>query len=164
WWGIHRHRVAPQGGEIVDAARARGQLEVLAAKVEIEGATDRTVDVSVVRRGTSTAERRTFDRVIDCRGPRNEVDERLPLHAQMVADGLLRPDMLDQGLDVSLGEALIGCDGRPSRSLFALGPPTRGRYTEIVAIPDIRIQAAAVADQLVALLHAPSGLAPSPAA
>lgn len=164
WWDIHRHRVAPQVGEIIEAARARGQLEVLAAKVEIEGATDRTVDVSVVRRGTSTAERRTFDRVIDCRGPRNEVDERLPLHAQMVADGLLRPDMLDQGLDVSLGEALIGCDGRPSRSLFALGPPTRGRYTEIVAIPDIRIQAASLAAHLVALLGAPSGLDGKPAA
>ena len=42
--------------------------------------------------------------------------------------------------------------------------PTRGRYTEIVAIPDIRIQAADVADQLVAQLREPSGLATSPAA
>ena len=164
WWDIHRHRVAPHIGEIVSDARARGQLTILAAKVEIGRTTDSAVEVAITRRGTSTAERHTFDRVVDCRGPRNEVDERLPLHAQMVGDGLLRPDILGQGLDVSLGEALIGRDGKPSSRLFALGPPTRGRYTEIVAIPDIRIQAAAVADQLVALLHAPSGLAPSPAA
>lgn len=158
WWDIHRHRVAPHIGEIVRDARARDQLTILAAKAEIGRTTESTVEVAITRRGTSTAEQRTFDRVVDCRGPRNEVDERLPLHAQMVGDGQLRPDILDQGLDVSLGEALIGRGGTPSRRLFALGPPTRGRYTEIVAIPDIRIQAAAVADGLVA------GLAGGPAA
>lgn len=164
WWDIHRHRVAPHIGEIVSDARARGQLTILAAKIEIVRATDNAVEVAIIRRGTSAAERRTVDRVVDCRGPRNEVDERLPLHAQMVGDGLLRPDILGQGLDVSLGEALIGYDGKPSGRLFALGPPTRGRYTEIVAIPDIRIQAAAVASQLTALLGALSGLAGEPAA
>lgn len=164
WWDIHRHRVAPQVGEIVRSARARGQLTILAAKVEVGRITDRSVEVAITRRGTSAAERRTFDRVVDCRGPRNEVDGRLPLHAQLVGDGLLRPDILGQGLDVALDEALIGRDGTPSRRLFALGPPTRGRYTEIVAIPDIRIQAADVASRLATLLGAPSGLADGPAA
>jgi uncharacterized NAD(P)/FAD-binding protein YdhS len=164
WWDIHRHRIAPQIAEVVDAARSCGQLSILAAKVEICRISDSTVEVAVTLRGTTRAERRTFDRVVDCRGPRNEVDPRLPLHAQMVRDGLLRPDILNQGLDVSLEEALIGRDGKASQRLFALGPPTRGRYTEIVAIPDIRIQAAAVADRLAGLLGAPAGLAPGPAA
>jgi uncharacterized NAD(P)/FAD-binding protein YdhS len=164
WWDIHRHRIAPQIAEVVDAARSRGQLSILAAKIEICRTADSMVEVAITPRGASRAECRTFDRVVDCRGPRNEVDPQLPLHAQMVCDGLVRPDILDQGLDVSLGEALIGRDGKPSRRLFALGPPTRGRYTEIVAIPDIRIQASAVADRLAALLEASSGLAPGPTA
>ena len=164
WWDIHRHRVAPQIGEIIEDAKARGQLSILAAKIEIGRTTDQEVDVTIVRRGSTTREQRSFDRVIDCRGPRNEVDERLPLHAQMVEDGLLRADPLGQGLDVSDKEALVGRNGTPSRHLYVLGPPTRGRYTEIVAIPDIRLQAAEVADHLVAQLRQPSGLAGGPAA
>ena len=158
WWDIHRHRVAPHIGEIIEGAKARGQLSIVAAKIEIGHTTDRKVDVTIVRRGSSTREQCSFDRVIDCRGPRNEVDERLPLHAQMVTDGLLRADPLGQGLDVSDKEALMGRSGKPSRHLYVLGPPTRGRYTEIVAIPDIRLQAAEVAEHLVAQLLQSSGL------
>ena len=67
-------------------------------------------------------------------------------------------------LDVSEQEALIGNNGKASRHLFVLGPPTRGRYTEIVAIPDIRLQAAEVAERLTAQLRQPSGLGGGPAA
>lgn len=164
WWDIHRHRVAPQVGRIIEAARARGQLSILAARITIDRATDRAVEVTIVRRGSPVAERRTFDRVIDCRGPRNEVDEQLPLHAQMVKAGLMRRDPLDQGLDVGDNDTLIGHDGIPSRRLFVLGPPTRGRYTEIVAIPDIRLQTATMAESLTSLLRQPSGLVGGPAA
>lgn len=164
WWDIHRHRVAPQIGNIIAAAQARGQLSILAGKIQIGRATDHEVDVTIAHRGSHSVEKRSFDRVVDCRGPRNEVDVNLPLHAQMVEHGLLRPDPLGQGLDVSEHEALIGRDGKASRRLFALGPLTRGRYTEIVAIPDIRLQAAEVAERLIAQLRQPSGLAGGPAA
>jgi len=164
WWDIHRHRVAPQIGALIDGARARDQLSIVSGRIEIGRTTDDRVDVTIVRRGSTDRDVRRFDRVIDCRGPRNEVDVRVPLHAQLVKDGLLRPDPLNQGLDIAEDEALLSRDGTPSNHLFVLGPPTRGRYTEIVAIPDIRIQAAAVADQLVAQLREPSGLVDSPAA
>lgn len=153
WWDIHRHRVAPQIGEQIDAAKARGQLSIVSGRVEIGQSTDDTVEVTIVRRGSDIREKRRFDRVVDCRGPRNEVDVRVPLHAQLVKDGKLRPDPLNQGLDVAVDEALIGRDGTPSDRLYVLGPPTRGRYTEIVAIPDIRLQAADVANGLIAALR-----------
>lgn len=164
WWDIHRHRVAPQIGEQIDAARARGQLSIVSGRIEIGRAMDDEVEVTIIHRGSTDREVRSFDRVIDCRGPRNEVDVRVPLHAQLVKDGLLRPDALNQGLDIAEDEALISREGTPSDTLFVLGPPTRGRYTEIVAIPDIRIQAAAIADQLIARLREPSGLVFGPAA
>lgn len=153
WWDIHRHRVAPQIGEQIDAARARGQLSIVSGRIEIGQATDDKVEVTIVRRGSDVRETRRFDRVVDCRGPRNEVDVRVPLHAQLVKDGKLRPDPLNQGLDVAVDEALIGHDGTPSDRLYVLGPPTRGRYTEIVAIPDIRLQAADLAKGLIAALR-----------
>jgi uncharacterized NAD(P)/FAD-binding protein YdhS len=153
WWDIHRHRVAPQIGEQIDAAKARGQLSIVSGRVEIGQTTDDKVEVTIVRRGSDVRKKRSFDRVVDCRGPRNEVDVQVPLHAQLVKDGKLRPDPLNQGLDVAVDEALIGRDGAPSDRLYVLGPPTRGRYTEIVAIPDIRLQAADVANGLIAALR-----------
>ncbi len=164
WWDIHRHRVAPQIGEQIDAARERGQLSIVAGRIEIGRTMDDKVEVTITRRGSDIAEKRSFDRLVDCRGPRNEVDVRVPLHAQLVKDGKMRSDALNQGLDVAVDEALIGRDGTPSDRLFALGPPTRGRYTEIVAIPDIRLQVADVAKGLIAALQEPSGLVDSPAA
>lgn len=164
WWDIHRHRVAPQIGALIDAAKARGQLSIVSGRIEIGPTTQDMVEVTIIRCGSTKRDQRSFDRVVDCRGPRNEVDVHLPLHAQLVKDGLLRADPLNQGLDVAADEALIARDGAPSSRLYVLGPPTRGRYTEIVAIPDIRIQAAAVAEQLIAQLREPSGLAASPAA
>lgn len=164
WWDIHRHRVAPQIGALIDAAQARGQLSIIAGRIEIGPTRDDKVEVTIIRRGSDVRENRSLDRVVDCRGPRNEVDVRVPLHAQLVQDGKLRSDPLNQGLDVGAGEALIGRDGRPSDRLFVVGPPTRGRYTEIVAIPDIRLQVADVAKRLIAALQEPTGLVESPAA
>jgi uncharacterized NAD(P)/FAD-binding protein YdhS len=164
WWDIHRHRVAPQIGALIDAARTRGQLSIIAGRIEIDRTTDEAVKVTIVRRGSDVGENRSFDRVVDCRGPRNEVDVHVPLHAQLVGSGLLRPDPLNQGFDVAAGEALVARDGKPSDRLFVLGPPTRGRYTEIVAIPDIRLQAAEVADELIGALQDPSGHVAGPAA
>ena len=164
WWDIHRHRVAPQIGALIDTARARRQLSIIAGRIEIDRTTDEAVEVTIVRRGSDVRENRSFDRVVDCRGPRNEVDVNVPLHAQLVANGLLRPDPLNQGFDVAAGEALIARDGTPSDRLFVLGPPTRGRYTEIVAIPDIRLQATEVANGLIGALQDRSGLVAGPAA
>ncbi len=164
WWDIHRHRVAPHIGQQIDAARSQGRLSIVSGRIEIGRTTDDKVEVAIIRRGSSEREQHSFDRVIDCRGPRNEVDVHVPLHAQLVKDGKLRADALNQGLDVAAGEALIGRDGTPSDRLFVLGPPTRGRYTEIVAIPDIRLQAADVANRLIGALQAPSGLVDRPAA
>ena len=164
WWDIHRHRVAPQIGALIDAAQEGGQLSIISGRIEIERTMDDKVEVTITRRGSDVRENRSFDRVVDCRGPRNEVDVHVPLHAHLVEKGLMRPDPLNQGLDVAADEALIGRDGTPSDRLFVLGPPTRGRYTEIVAIPDIRLQAADVANGLIAALREPSGLINSPAA
>jgi uncharacterized NAD(P)/FAD-binding protein YdhS len=60
-----------------------------------------------------------------------------------------------------LGDKLIGVDrlgigihvddrDRAGDKVWAMGPMTKGRYWEIIAVPDIRGQAAAVAADIVA--------------
>jgi uncharacterized NAD(P)/FAD-binding protein YdhS len=61
----------------------------------------------------------------------------------MLADGLARPDDLGIALDVDDRSRVAG-----SKLAWAMGPLTKGRYWEIIAVPDIRGQAASVADDI----------------
>jgi len=47
------------------------------------------------------------------------------------------------GIAVDERSRAVGAD-----RLWALGPLTKGRFWEIVAVPDIRVQAAAVAEDI----------------
>ena len=60
-----------------------------------------------------------------------------------------RPDHLGIGLEVDDHSRVAGGD-----RLWALGPLTKGRYWEIIAVPDIREQAAAVAEDIARELDA----------
>jgi|SRR5580704_10158525 hypothetical protein len=59
--------------------------------------------------------------------------------------GLARQDDLGLGLLTSEDGALIGRDGTVSRVFYSLGPPRKGTLLETTAIPEIRVQAAALA-------------------
>lgn len=61
---------------------------------------------------------------------------------QMIDDGLVTVEPLGIGLAVDDAN-------RAGERLWALGPLTKGKYWEIVAVPDIRDQIAAVADDIV---------------
>jgi uncharacterized NAD(P)/FAD-binding protein YdhS len=145
WWDVHRHRIAPRVAARIEAMRESGRLEVAAARVaRVEG--DR---VTLARRGGGELRRR-FDAVINCTGPEGDV-ARIgdPLIRSLLASGLARPDGLGLGLDVDESSRVLGSGASPP--LYALGPLTRGAFWEIVAVPDIRGQAAGVASAIAAL-------------
>jgi uncharacterized NAD(P)/FAD-binding protein YdhS len=145
WWDVHRHRIAPAVAARIAAMRDSGRLEVMAGRiVAVEG--DRA---TIARRGGRTLERR-FAAAINCTGPEGDVgriDD--PLIRGLIASGRARPDRLGLGLDVDSESRVIG-EG-PSPALYALGPLTKGAFWEIVAVPDIRGQAAGVARAIAAL-------------
>lgn len=152
WWDVVRHRTAPQAADRIGAAIASGQLRVLAGRImNIETATG-SYRVALRRRGSAVSETLLADRLVDCTG--NVSDPRLsvnPLVQSLLSDGQARPDPLALGLDVSADCALISRSGVASSAIFAIGPVTKARFWEIVAIPDIRNQAATLAGQLLAL-------------
>jgi uncharacterized NAD(P)/FAD-binding protein YdhS len=140
WWDVHRHRIAPPVAARIAALREAGRLEVLAGRVRQDGDS-----VTIARRGGGEVRRR-FAAAINCTGPEGAVARvEDPLVRQLLASGRARPDPLGAGLDVDEGSHLIGADGIPSPHLFAVGPPTRGAFWEIVAVPDIRNQVREVA-------------------
>jgi uncharacterized NAD(P)/FAD-binding protein YdhS len=62
--------------------------------------------------------------------------------------GLARPDLLGLGLETTRELHVLAADGAPSTRLCAAGPMTKGEAWEITAVPDLRTQAAALADHL----------------
>jgi uncharacterized NAD(P)/FAD-binding protein YdhS len=145
WWDVHRHRIAPRVAARIEAMRASGRLEIAAARVaRVED--DR---VTLARRGGGELRRR-FDAVVNCTGPEGDIARiRDPLIRSLLESKRARPDALGLGLDVNADSRLVGSGASPA--LYALGPLTKGAFWEIVAVPDIRDQAAAVAKAIAAL-------------
>lgn len=150
WWNIHRHRLPPDLHAGLQQAIASGQVELVAAEfVSIEHAGP-NVRATIRPRGRADRQQIEVARVYDCGGV--SVDVRAsanPVLRQMLRDGLARPDTLNIGLDVDEHCSPIRADGNPSRRLRVVGPLTRGRYFEIEAVPDIRLQCAAVAQAVI---------------
>jgi uncharacterized NAD(P)/FAD-binding protein YdhS len=67
----------------------------------------------------------------------------------LIARGCARPDAQGLGIEVDAQCRLIAADGTPNPRITAIGPMSRGAFWEITAVPDIRIQARAVAERLV---------------
>jgi uncharacterized NAD(P)/FAD-binding protein YdhS len=145
WWDVHRHRIAPRVAARIEAMRASGRLDVAAARVaRVEGEW-----VTLARRGGGEIRRR-FDAVVNCTGPEGDIG-RIgdPLIRSLLASGRARADSLGLGLDVDRDSRLAGSGASPA--LYALGPLTKGAFWEIVAVPDIRGQAAGVAQAIARL-------------
>jgi uncharacterized NAD(P)/FAD-binding protein YdhS len=102
------------------------------------------LEVGIRRRGAADARQMTFDFAFNCTGPLHVIEHtRDPLLRSLLDAGMARPDHLNIGLEVDPRSRVAG-----GERLWALGPLTKGRYWEIIAVPDIREQAAAVADDI----------------
>lgn len=145
WWDIHRHRIAPEVAARIDGLVRECRLEVVAGRLwSLEREGDR-VKARIRRRGRDEPEpERSFAYVFNCTGPLHDIARtRDPLIRQMMDDGLAVPDELGIGLSVDGHARVAG-----SERLWALGALTKGRYWEMIAVPDIREQAAEVADDI----------------
>lgn len=145
WWDIHRHRIAPQVAATVAELVSDGRLQIVAGRLVTVQPDDQGVEVAIRGRGIAQADPPgRFAYIFNCTGPLADIGRTGDqLLRQLLDDGLVIPDELAIGLEV---------DGRsraaPAERLWALGTLTKGRYWEMIAVPDIRNQAAAVAEDI----------------
>jgi len=142
WWDVHRHRIAPEVAATIHRLIGEGRLQVMAGRVVSATDAGSGLEVEVRPRGAQTSRRMTFDYAFNCTGPLHSIERtRDPLLRSLLDGGQASPDQLGMGLDVDERS-------RAGERLWALGPLTKGRYWEIIAVPDIREQAASVADDI----------------
>ena len=150
WWDVHRHRMAPEVETRITQALADGRLALIGAKVTGIEPNAGGALVCYRRRGKNEITSMQVGKIVDCTGivkdPRATTN---PVVGSLFDKGLARVDPLHIGIEIDTDCAIINRDGLPSRRLFAVGPLTRAAFWEIIAIPDIRNQCAALAALLV---------------
>lgn len=149
WWDVHRHRLAPSVAATIDRLEASGQLAICGGQIGGFRLEDRAVVVDWRPRFERDSRPLRVAHVVNCTGPAgNLATTSSALLSDLLGHGLARPDACALGLDVDAFCRVIGADGIANPSLLAIGPISRGTFWEITAVPDIRVQAAAVADWL----------------
>jgi uncharacterized NAD(P)/FAD-binding protein YdhS len=162
YWEVHRHRMPPASARKIAELRDAGRLRLIQGRVVAAAPADagHTLRVSI-----DQGDRRfdlTAGWLVDATGPATDITRTPdPLFRSLLRTGLARPDPLRLGIDADADGAILDSLGRPSARVFTLGPTLRGLRYETTAIPEIRDQAAALADQLIATArsHAAEGTA-----
>lgn len=151
YWDVHRHRIAPEIGDSIAAMQRQGRLSFEAGKLASVTAAGAGARVVWRRRGEPETQEFSARRIVNCTGPRGDVTRSgEPLLDQLSESGRIRPDACRIGIDIDEDCRTLSAHGQPSLSLYAIGPMTRGALWEIVAVPDIRVQANRLAAQLAA--------------
>jgi uncharacterized NAD(P)/FAD-binding protein YdhS len=146
YWNVHRHRMAPAVSRMFEALVASGRITLHRANVSsVEVAGDRTH--AVLSDGTAL----DVDHVVVCTGPSGDMS-RNQLGRTLIARGIAQPGPLGVGyrVDPATG-AVISSAGDPEATILTIGPLRRGEVWESIAMPEVRVQAADVANAVLAM-------------
>jgi uncharacterized NAD(P)/FAD-binding protein YdhS len=162
FWNTHLHRSCERSIGVVTRLMAAGRLEQISARVtgveKREGSCASAVRL-VLRSGTVAT--LDVDAAVDGMGLFSNIRKTdSALVAQLLDDGLVQPDDFCLGLRVTGNGHLLAADGTVQPDMFTVGTLRRGEELECTAVPEIRRQVAAMADEIVRLLDASASAEP----
>jgi uncharacterized NAD(P)/FAD-binding protein YdhS len=142
WWDVHRHRIAPDVAATIAQMVGDGRLDIVAGRIVDAQESPDAIRIDYRRRGSEAITTQSFAYAFNCTGPLHSIERsKDPLLRSLLDAQETTPDQLGIGLEVD-----ANC--RAGENLWAMGQLTKGRFWEIIAVPDIREQAAAVANDI----------------
>lgn len=148
FWDVHRFRIAPQAEAAIARLRDAGQFTAIAASLTTAAWDGKRVRMELAPRGKGgrMTVRWEADAVVVTTGPAHGgILATNPALAALRAHGSLRMDPTGLGLDVDEASHAIGSDGRAAPGLLVAGPLARGRFGELMGLPQVSEHAQAVA-------------------
>ena len=134
-------------------ARERGDVRLVAGAVFRRNAQGDRVQMVVRKRGTDQTIELHADWVINCTGPApSNSPASNPAIGSLLVHGWLRPDELGLGVETGADGNAIDAEGREVPDLFVVGTLRKPAFWESTAVPELRNQAAVVADRAVSTL------------
>ena len=157
YWDIHRHRIAPQVAATLDDLRGSGRLEVVAGRMLAATAQpDGSIEVTCHPRHGDAVRTLRADWLINATGVETHVDlQPDTLLGALRMRGRLLPGPHGIGIASEEPGCVFDARGVADPALCVLGAMRIGTLWESIAIPELRVQAKAVADHLGASLGEP---------
>jgi glyoxylase-like metal-dependent hydrolase (beta-lactamase superfamily II) len=153
YWEVCRHRIAPGVADGLEELLQSGQLTYYAGRIQTCQPSDHGVEVTVCQRNTKDQINFQVQRIINCTGSNCDYSKlQHPLVVSLQEQRLIRPHVLT-GIDTAAEGEIIDADGNISNWLYTLGTARKGNLWETTAVPELRVQAQALA---LTLLRSPS--------
>jgi uncharacterized NAD(P)/FAD-binding protein YdhS len=153
FWESHRHRVAPSILAAKDALVSRRQLALHRGRVVRIVDANPGLSVTFFNHATRREQTLRVAYAVNCTGPEcNYQKLKSPLVINLLARGLIHPDPLLLGLNAAPDGAVVNYLGQPSSQIFTLGSAAKGMLYETTAVPELRVQAKALAERLIHVL------------
>jgi uncharacterized NAD(P)/FAD-binding protein YdhS len=147
YWEVHRHRMALAVAQQFGALVKQGVVRIVAGTVAAAQAADDGVRLFVRERGEERLIELRAGWVVNCTGPAaSNSAESNPVIGSLLVHGWVRPDELALGLETGADGNAIDAAGRPAQDLFVVGTLRKPAFWESTAVPELRNQAAAVAE------------------
>jgi uncharacterized NAD(P)/FAD-binding protein YdhS len=154
YWDVHRFRIAPQAEAAIAALQAAGRFSHIAAS--LVGAAWEHGSLAVTlqpRRQPAQATVLQVDAVVVTTGPAHAgILQTNPALAALARQNLVQTDRVGLGLLVDPLSRPIAADGGARPDLFVAGPLARGRFGELMGLPQVSDHAAAVAQSAASFL------------
>ena len=142
FWERIRSRIPPESENIINKLHATGQLRIVAGHVRDLLATGNAIEVHYTPRRRPTRKIITAAIVVNCIGPESDyrrIDH--PLVKNLLRRGLICPGPAQLGIAALQSGDVVNKKGNTSGVLYTLGSPMKGLLWEVLAVPDIRVQA-----------------------
>jgi uncharacterized NAD(P)/FAD-binding protein YdhS len=146
WYDAFRYRNPPQVERILDDALRERRLGIVAGRLHSARPAGGAIEVAYDARRDGARRRLRVAAVVNCTGPQPRPSgSGNPLWRALLADGLARDAASGLGVDVDATGRVLDAAGRAGGRLFAIGPPTIGRFGEAVAVPYVLRRIAPIA-------------------
>jgi len=146
-WAIHRYRVPPATYAAFARMNAEGRIAMHRGRVTGGSARANGITLKIAAPDGPLELHAAY--VVNCTGPNSDLRTVAhPFVRNALARGLMRPDPLALGVDVTTEYRVLDANGVVQPQLFAIGPLLRGRWYETTAVGEIRKHANEIASLL----------------
>ncbi len=148
WWDVHRYRIAPQVSAVIEQLHSEGRLQLQAARLLSAKAEGNALRLILQPRG-GEPKILLVDKLVVTTGPAHGTLLKTDaLLNQLATQGLIQADPLALGIAVNADSQTLNLDNQANPHLYVVGPSARGRFGELMGLPQVAEHAETVARQL----------------
>lgn len=147
YWEVHRHRIAKEIAEKLNILINSDQLKFYKGRINKCVKVKDKFAVIFKERGTQKERSLLVNLIFNCTGSSGNYQDQ-PLIISLQKQNLIKIHPLFLGFETAQNGLIIDSYGNISNWLYTLGPPRKGDLWETTAVPEIRVQAFNLAQEI----------------